>query len=98
MERRGRRRTECAVDREFWTAMQPFAARVIWSAEDGRIAVMRLRLSGGHKVRSWLGRTPVLTRDRVPMAFAVAVAADALQLLLGPLGWAGADEIIDVAA
>jgi hypothetical protein len=25
------------------------------------------------------------------------VAADVLQLLLGPLGWAGADELIDVA-
>jgi hypothetical protein len=28
----------------------------------------------------------------------VAVAADALQLLLGPLGWALPDEIIDVIA
>jgi hypothetical protein len=32
------------------------------------------------------------------MAYAVAVAADALQLLLGPLGWALPDEIIDVVA
>ena len=41
---------------------------------------------------------PVLTRDRVWLAYAVAVTADALQLLLGPFGWAFADEIIDVAA
>ena len=30
-------------------------------------------------------------------AYAVAVTADVLQLLAGPLGWAGADELIDVA-
>ncbi len=43
-------------------------------------------------------QTPVLTRNRVRLAYAVAVTADALQILLGPLGWAFADEIIDVAA
>ena len=41
---------------------------------------------------------PALTRHRVRLAFAVAVTADALQLLLGPPGWAFADEILDVAA
>ena len=41
---------------------------------------------------------PVLTRQRVRLAYAIAVTADLLQLLLGPLGWAGADELIDVAA
>jgi hypothetical protein len=41
---------------------------------------------------------PVLTRGRVRLAFAVAVTADALQFMLGPLGWAFADEILDVAA
>lgn len=39
---------------------------------------------------------PVLTRQRVRLAYAIAVTADLLQLLLGPLGWAGADELIDV--
>ena len=39
-----------------------------------------------------------LTRHRVRLAYAIAVTADLLQLLLGPLGWAGADEILDVAA
>jgi hypothetical protein len=34
----------------------------------------------------------------VRLAYAVAVTTDALQLLLGPLGWAFADEILDVAA
>ena len=37
-------------------------------------------------------------RNRIRLAYVVAVTADALQLLLGPLGWAFADEIIDVAA
>lgn len=37
-----------------------------------------------------------LTRRRIWLVFAVAVVADALQLLLGPLGWAFADELIDV--
>ena len=43
-------------------------------------------------------QVPVLTRNRVRLAYAVAITADALQILLGPLGWAFADEIIDVAA
>jgi len=43
-------------------------------------------------------QTPVLTRNRVRLAYAVAITADALQILLGPLGWAFADEIIDAAA
>ena len=32
------------------------------------------------------------------LAYAIAVTADVLQFLLGPLGWAFADEILDVAA
>ncbi len=39
-----------------------------------------------------------LTPARVRLVYAVAVATDLLQLLLGPLGWAGADEILDVVA
>ena len=41
---------------------------------------------------------PALTRSRIGSAYAVAVATDALQFLMGPLGWAGADEILDVIA
>ena len=41
---------------------------------------------------------PVLTRHRVRLAYAIAVTADVLQLMLGPLGWTFADEILDVAA
>lgn len=41
---------------------------------------------------------PRLTRNRIGLAFAIGVATDALQLLAGPLGWAGADEVLDVAA
>jgi len=43
-------------------------------------------------------QVPGLTKNRVRLAYAVAVAADAFQLLLGPLGWALPDEIIDVVA
>jgi hypothetical protein len=41
---------------------------------------------------------PILTRNRVWLAYAIAVTADVLQFVLGPVGWAFADEIIDVAA
>jgi hypothetical protein len=40
----------------------------------------------------------ILTRDRIRLAFAVAIATDVLQLVLGPFGWAFADEILDVIA
>jgi hypothetical protein len=47
----------------------------------------------------WLNTTlftaPELTRRRIVLAYVVAVATDALQLILGPFGWAGADEILD---
>ena len=41
---------------------------------------------------------PTLTRSRVRLAYAIAVTTDVAQFLLGPLGWAGADEILDLAA
>jgi hypothetical protein len=40
----------------------------------------------------------VLTPRRVRLAYTIAVTTDVLQFLLGPLGWSGADEILDVAA
>ncbi len=43
-------------------------------------------------------RVPVLTRIRIILALAVAVIADGLQILLGPLGWAFIDQAIDVVA
>ena len=43
-------------------------------------------------------QTPVLTRGRIRLAYAVAITADALQLALGPLGWTFADQVIDVIA
>jgi hypothetical protein len=43
-------------------------------------------------------RTPVLTRARMVIALATAVAADGAQLLLGPLGWAFIDQAIDLVA
>ena len=43
-------------------------------------------------------QSPVLTRQRVRLAYAIAGATDVLQLLLGPFGWAFADEVLDVTA
>jgi hypothetical protein len=45
-----------------------------------------------------LFRAPTLTRPRMIFALAIAVAADGLQLLLGPLGWAFIDQAIDFVA
>ena len=42
--------------------------------------------------------TPALTRPRVWSAYAIAIATDALQFVLGPFGWVFADEILDVVA
>ena len=48
------------------------------------------------KVFQRIFSSPVLTRERVRLAYAVAVATDVLQLALGPFGWAFADELLDV--
>ena len=40
----------------------------------------------------------VLTRTRIILAFAIALATDGAQFLLGPLGWTFFDEVMDVAA
>ena len=45
-----------------------------------------------------LFRAPPITRPRMFLALAIAVAADGLQLLLGPLGWAFIDQAIDFVA
>jgi hypothetical protein len=42
--------------------------------------------------------TPPLTQNRVRLAYGVAVTADVLQWVLGPVGWVFADEILDVVA
>ena len=41
---------------------------------------------------------PRLTRGRVIAAFAVALACDALQIVLGPAGWLAPDELLDLIA
>ena len=41
---------------------------------------------------------PLLTRRRIALALTVAVVADGIQLLVGPLGWIGIDQVVDVAA
>jgi hypothetical protein len=43
-------------------------------------------------------RAPRLTRTRIILALAVAVVADGLQLLLGPLAWVFVDQAIDCVA
>ena len=45
-----------------------------------------------------MAQPPVLTRQRIWAAYTVAVTVDVLQLALGPIGWAFADEALDVAA
>ena len=56
------------------------------------------------KKTKWLatlaGLFPVvlLTRRRIALALTVAVVADAIQLFLGPLGWVGVDQVVDVLA
>jgi len=40
----------------------------------------------------------MLPQNRVRLAYAAAIATDALQFALGPFGWAFADEILDVIA
>jgi hypothetical protein len=39
-----------------------------------------------------------LTPGRTRLAYGVAVATDLLQFIAGPLGWAFADEVLDVVA
>jgi hypothetical protein len=39
-----------------------------------------------------------LTPSEIRAAYIAAVAIDAAQLLLGPLGWVGIDEVLDAAA
>jgi len=48
------------------------------------------------KVAHW--QPPRVTRADVRLAYAVAATVDAAQLLLGPVGWAGLDEILDAVA
>jgi hypothetical protein len=45
-----------------------------------------------------LFRSPALSRSRMVLALGIAVAADGLQLLLGPLGWVLIDQAIDLVA
>src|SRR6187200_1685789 len=40
----------------------------------------------------------MLTRSRIKAAYAIAIATDVLQFLLGPFGWTFVDEILDVVA
>jgi hypothetical protein len=47
---------------------------------------------------NFLFRAPPLTRTRMILALAVAVAADGLQLLLASFGWFGLDQAIDCVA
>jgi len=39
-----------------------------------------------------------LTRTSIRTAYALAATVDVAQFLLGPLGWAGADEVLDATA
>jgi hypothetical protein len=54
------------------------------------------RSAEGNQVTASLFEPPVLTPARVRLAYGVAVATDVLQWVMGPVGWAGADEVLDV--
>jgi hypothetical protein len=41
---------------------------------------------------------PKLTPARIRSAYGVAIIADAMQMMLGPLGWLAADQVIDAVA
>ncbi len=43
-------------------------------------------------------KVPPITPWRIGLAFAAAIVADGIQILLGPLGWSFFDEIIDIIA
>jgi len=45
-----------------------------------------------------LFRAPDLTPARIKLAYGIAVATDLLQFFLGPFGWAGTDQVLDVIA
>jgi hypothetical protein len=45
-----------------------------------------------------LFQVPILTRYRIGCAYTIAVVADVTQFLLGPLGWAFGDELLDISA
>jgi hypothetical protein len=47
---------------------------------------------------SRLFERPPLTSGRVRVAYAIAIATDIIQLILGPFGWAFADQALDVIA
>jgi hypothetical protein len=55
--------------------------------------VLDALLSGFERLQS-----PVLTRNRVRLAYAIAGATDVLQMFLGPFGWAFVDEVLDLMA
>jgi hypothetical protein len=44
------------------------------------------------------GNAPALTTSRIRSAYGVAVAIDVLQFVVGPIGWYGADEMLDLIA
>ncbi|HEU6448373.1 MAG TPA: hypothetical protein VFV23_08055 [Verrucomicrobiae bacterium] len=50
-----------------------------------------------HKLNN-LYRPAKLSRLRIVLALAVALAADGTQLVLGAFGWAGLDQLIDLVA
>src|SRR4029077_19653003 len=79
--------------------------RLVEAAQGGEIVAHEVRIyTGGISVAHLKAMAmlslprldaPILTPPRIWSAYTVAVVADALQLLLGPIGWALADEVID---
>lgn len=55
-------------------------------------------MRGIDAITATLLNVPELTRVRLWTAYAVAIAVDVLQWILGPIGWMFADEVLDIAA
>src|SRR5258705_12616755 len=78
--------------------LSPLERLRLASCDDAGMGEADGPLKSERSMMSALLQLPILTRTRVRSAYAVAVATDALQLLLGPFGWAFADEALDVVA
>ena len=41
---------------------------------------------------------PLLTRRRIALALTLAIVADGIQFFVGPFGWVGLDQVVDIVA
>ena len=88
-----------AVDTEYARAPLVISPRVapLWHDGDMRARIASWLLdSFWSRVSPWT--PPSITRADIRFAYAIAVAIDVAQMLLGPFGWEGFDEVLDAIA